>query len=223
MKHRNSHFVVGYWGRIKGAKSVPDQADIDPRALKRLLPFVFLLETGGQSGALYRLAGTTLCHYFGHELRDAAFLSHWDEGSKPALSVLLRQAERLSAPICLVSLGATDDGRMVEIETALMPIAHSGRARFLGVISVLGDAGVLAGRNIVFQRLVSSTMVHEDGETTDTTPPSFGQRNRAPTRPTRVPHLRLVVPQRAAHDPLRLEVADFDGFAPRWEAAKARC
>ena len=44
MKHRNSHFAVGYWSRIRHGRPVPDQADIDPKALKRLLPFVFLLD-----------------------------------------------------------------------------------------------------------------------------------------------------------------------------------
>ena len=35
MKHRNSHFAVGYWNRIRAGNGVPDQADIDPKALKR--------------------------------------------------------------------------------------------------------------------------------------------------------------------------------------------
>ena len=212
MKHRNSHFVVGYWGRIRGAKLAPDQADIDPKALKRLLPFVFLLDMRGANNVPvpYRLAGTALCERFGCELRGQSFLAHWDEGSKSALSVLLRQSLRLSAPVCLTSLGATDDGRMVEIETALMPLGHDGSEpdRFLGVMTLLGDSSVLAGRNIVFERLVSSTMVHEDGETTDISPPSFGQRHGDGQRSARTPHLRLVVSRGATHDPLRFDAPD---------------
>ena len=210
MKHRNSHFVVGYWGRIRGAKSAPDQADIDPKALKRLLPYVFLLDMRGANGsATYRLAGTSLCERFGCELRGQGYLAHWDEGSKPALGILLRQSLRLCAPVCLTSLGATDDGRMVEIETALMPLAHGGNEpdRFLGVMTILGDSSALLGRNIVFERLVSSTMVHEDGETTDTTPPSFGKRNGGTASEDRAPHLRLVVSRGASHDPLRFDAA----------------
>ena len=212
MKHRNSHFVVGYWSRIRGARLVPDQSDIDPKALKRLLPYVFLLDMKGGSTAQvpYRLAGTALCERFGCELRGQSFLAHWDEGSKPALSVLLRQSLRLSAPVCLTSLGATDDGRMVEIETALMPLSHGGNEpdRFLGVMMLLGDSAALAGRNIVFERLVSSTMVHEDGESTDTTPPSFGQRGRGEQTGTRASHLRLVVSRGETPDPLRFEAPD---------------
>lgn len=212
MKHRNSHFVVGYWGRIRGAKQIPDQSDIDPKALKRLLPYVFLLDMNGTDGAScsYRLAGTALCERFGCELRGQGFLAHWDEGSKPALSILLRQSLRLCAPVCLTSLGATDDGRMVEIETCLMPIAHGGNApdRFLGVMTILGDTSQILGRNIVFERLVSSTMVHEDGETTDAAPPSFGQRNSGAQSEARKPHLRLVVSRNDAHDPLAFDAPD---------------
>ena len=207
MKHRNSHFAVGYWGRIRGAKQAPDQADIDPKALKRLLPYVFLLDMRGTNGDVtYRLAGTALCERFGSELRGQGFLAHWDEGSKPALSILLRQSLRLCSPVCLTSLGATDDGRMVEFETALMPIAHGGNEpdRFLGIMTLLGDSSQIFGRNIVFERLVSSTMVHEDGETTDASPPTFGQRNGGAPRETR-PHLRLVVSRNDAHDPLRFD------------------
>jgi len=35
MKHRNSHFAVGYWSLIRHGRKSPDQSDIDPKALKR--------------------------------------------------------------------------------------------------------------------------------------------------------------------------------------------
>src|SRR5579872_6867691 len=37
MKHKNSHLLVGYWGRLRKGRAVPDQTDIDPRAIKRML------------------------------------------------------------------------------------------------------------------------------------------------------------------------------------------
>ena len=37
MKHKNSHLLVGYWSRLRKGREVPDQTDIDPRAIKRLL------------------------------------------------------------------------------------------------------------------------------------------------------------------------------------------
>lgn len=210
MKHRNCHFVVGYWSRVRQGRAVPDQADIDPRALKRLLPSIFLLDMHGTeaagSGVAYRLAGTLVCERMGGELRGKNYLAHWDVNSRKALGVLLRQALRLGSPVCLTSLGGTDDGRMVEIETVLMPLSF-GRGepeRFLGVMQVLGDTAA-AGCVITFERLVASTIMHggDVARTSDFAPPP-PDSGLAIEPQSRAPHLRLVV-SRGATDPLRFD------------------
>src|SRR5216684_3038656 len=104
MKHRNSHFAVGYWSRIRNGRTTPDQADIDPKALKRLLPFVFLLDARG-GNFTYRLAGTTLCERYGSELRGRDYFLHWDPESSTRLSELLRQSFRAHR-ICALSARA---------------------------------------------------------------------------------------------------------------------
>ena len=67
MKHKNSHLLVGYWSRLRKGRDVPDQTDIDPRAIKRMLPYVFILDAENPSRPIYRLAGTSLCERFGFE------------------------------------------------------------------------------------------------------------------------------------------------------------
>src|SRR5215470_12873242 len=99
MKHRNSHFAVGYWSRLRNGRGAPDQADIDPKALKRLLPFVFLLDARQTSSPIYRLAGSTLCERYGGELRGRNFLTIWDPDSQGHLSGLLRQALAERMPV----------------------------------------------------------------------------------------------------------------------------
>ena len=44
MKHRNSHLLVGYWSRLRKGRDVPDQTDIDPRAIRTV---VFCIHGGG--------------------------------------------------------------------------------------------------------------------------------------------------------------------------------
>src|SRR5205807_5622550 len=105
MKHRNSHFAVGYWSRIRHGRATPDQADIDPRALKRLLPFVFLLDARVGDTFVYRLAGTTLCERYGGGLRGRDFLAHWGSGSRVRVAGLLRYALNEGSPACLTSIG----------------------------------------------------------------------------------------------------------------------
>ncbi len=209
MKHRNSHFAVGYWSRIRGSRTAPDQADIDPKALKRLLPFVFLLDARSIGNLTFRLAGTTLCERYGGELRGRNYLGHWDQDSRAKLSELLRQALRERIPACLTSVGSTEDCRMVEIETVLMPVTFGSDEpeRFLGVAQILTDVTPLAGRPISFERLVSAKLVREDEKLIPMDPPAMmpppvsGDR----THP-RAPYLRLVASRcDVASDPLAFD------------------
>jgi hypothetical protein len=208
MKHRNSHFALGYWSRIRHGHATPDQADVDPKALKRLLPFVFLLDARGASFT-YRLAGTTLCERYGSELRGRDYLHHWDLDSRKRLSDLLRQSLRASVPVCVASVGANDDCRMVEIETMLMPIRFGGAhpERFLGVAQILTDVTSLAGRPITFERLVTANLIRDEEPAAPTPPtPTNGW-----TSHPRAPHLRLVTPPkpvRASRDSLSLDAAE---------------
>lgn len=193
MKHRNSHLLVGYWSRLRRGRDVPDQADLDPRAIKRMLSQVFILEASDPSRASFRLAGTWLCERFGFELKGTSFLGGWEAQSRNALILLLRQSLATRQPVCVSSIGSTSDCTMVEIETVLAPLGFGQGAptRFLGMVQFLGDSGPLAGRSIAFQRLVGSKLICEDEPLSNFTPPSpppVGSR----THP-RAPHLRLVV------------------------------
>lgn len=214
MKHRNNHFAVGYWTQIRQGRATPDQADIDPKALKRLLPFVFLLDMREDGSFIYRLAGTALCERYGGELRGKDFLGHWDDISSASLRKVLRQALARRSPVCLTSIGATEECSMIEIETVLLPITYGAGEpqRFLGVTQLLADMGSLGGKHIEFERLVAAQLVSE-GEmpskndvTTPPPPPPAERWSRA-----KAPHLRLVVSRSdmpRAIDPLRIEPAD---------------
>lgn len=195
MKHKNSHLLVGYWSRLRKGREVPDQTDLDPRAIKRMLSSIFILDFENTSRPIYRLAGTALCERFGFELRGTGFLAHWDAQSSVALASLLRQAMTLRQPVCLSSIGATGSTGMVEMETILAPISFNGGAprRFIGMIQILGDQTLLAGKPIAFQRLVASQLIREDDPLSSVDswpppPPPDGLHNNPRAR-----HLRLVV------------------------------
>ena len=164
MKHKNSHLLVGYWSRLRSGRDVPDQADIDPRAIKRLLPYVFILDAQNPQRPIYRLAGTALCERFGFELKGTGFLAHWEAQSSLALASLLQQAQTLMQPVCLSSIAATADCGMVDLETVLLPIkfGENGPTRFLGMVQILTDMTQLLGRPIAFQRLAASQIIRED-------------------------------------------------------------
>jgi hypothetical protein len=193
MKHKNSHLLVGYWSRLRRGRAVPDQTDIDPRAIKRMLPYVFILDVSDVSRPGYRLAGTGLCQRFGYELKGTDFLAGFDPQSRSAVVDALRQALRTKQPVSLSSIGASADCGMVELETVLAPISFSTEraTRFIGLTQVLSDTVQLGGRPIDVQRLIATQTVSEDDPvaSVDHLPsppmPVFGRRQ--------TPHLRLVV------------------------------
>jgi hypothetical protein len=198
MKHRNSHLLVGYWSRLRRGRDLPAQTDIDPRAIKRMLSFVFILEAADPARPVYRLAGTSLCDRFGFELKGTNFLAHWEAQSRSALTLLLKQALTLKQPVCISSIGATAECGMVEMETILAPVSFGPGAatRFIGVTQILSDQALLGGKPIAFERLVGSQLVREDEPLAANVappsppPPPAGDAFRGHPR---APHLRLVV------------------------------
>ncbi|HSC18898.1 MAG TPA: PAS domain-containing protein [Rhizomicrobium sp.] len=193
MKHRNSHLLVGYWSRLRKGHTVPDQTDIDPRAIKRILPYVFILDASDAQAPFYRLAGTAHCERYGGELKGTGFLSRWEPQSRTALAAVLQQALTIQQPVCVSSLAASDEWGMVEVETVLLPLCFGSVApsRFIGISQLLGDHAAMCGKPLTCERLVSSRFVPESGEPPVhdlPPPPSATVRNAG-----RAPHLRLVV------------------------------
>lgn len=200
MKHKNSHLLVGYWSRLRKGRDVPDQTDIDPRAIKRLLSYTFILDCENPARPVYRLAGTALCERFGFELKGTGFLAHWEAQSGLSLSPLLRKALKLRQPVCLSSVAATADSGMVELETILTPVSFNGHepTRFFGLVQMLSDPTPLLGRAIAYERLVASELI-EEGEPL----PQYDQDEPPPPPPPpqylrahpKAPYLRLVSSQ----------------------------
>jgi hypothetical protein len=194
MKHRNSHLLIGYWGRTRRGREVPDQSDIDPRAIKRMLSHIFILEVRDAAYPVYRLAGTALCDRFGQELRGTRFLSLWEARARETLLLLLRQSLTAKLPLCLSAVGETARSA-IEMETVLAPLTFGAGApqRFLGITQFLGDCYQLGGAPITLQRLMASKVVRE-GEPlqSDVDPPAPPPFESSRTS-GRTPHLRLVV------------------------------
>jgi hypothetical protein len=200
MKHKNSHLLVGYWSRLRSGREVPDQTDIDPRQIKRLLSYTFILDCEDSSRPVYRLAGTALCERFGFELKGTGFLAHWESQSGLALVSLLRQSLQTRQPVCLSSIAATADNGMVELETILAPISFNGGqpTRFFGIVQMLSDPSPLVGHAIAYERLIASQLIQEDEPL-----PNYDQNLPPPPPPPsmilkahpKAPYLRLVVNQ----------------------------
>lgn len=196
MKHRNSHLLIGYWNRIRAGRDIPDQAEIDPRAIKRMLSHVFILDGRDAARPIYRLAGTTLCERFGLELRGTNFFAHWEARARDRLVLLLRQSLHMKQPVWLSAIGITSQNAMMEMETVLAPLAFGPGAprRFLGIAQFLSDGTQLGGRPIAYERLIDCRIIceHETPARPSEPPPPPPPYDPGRTS-VKAPHLRLVV------------------------------
>jgi len=194
MKHRNGHLLLGYWSRIRGDRPAPARADIDPAQIKRVLPFVMMLEPRIH-GAAIRLAGTGLCDLFGRELRGEDFATMWAADSRDAFALAMENIVSGAVPAVITGLAETRCGRIVQCETLLLPLATGdGRVqRLLGCFHVLEPLETYADVPLRGLRLAATESVDEPALPAMPAAAELAPPASTPRIPRRAPYLRLVV------------------------------
>lgn len=193
MKHRNSHLLVGYWSRLRSGRSVPDQTAIDPRAIKRILSHVFILDAADPTCPTYRLAGTSHCDRYGMELRGMNFLARWEMQSRGTIIQMMRKSLTSAEPICLSFAVETERGT-AQMETVLAPLNFAGctPSRFIGISQLTGDGSALFSNTILCERLGDAKLVKENEPLASPDGVKFPPPSKFQTL-RKTPHLKLVI------------------------------
>jgi hypothetical protein len=136
MKHKFSRELYAYWNERRGTRVMPDRADIDPGALRRMLGDSFVLAGDAAHGHPFRLAGTKLCALFGRELRGHAFSSIWDGESTAEIGDVLAVVTTEAVGVAAGAAAEAACDLRCDAEILLLPLAHQGRngARMLGLL-----------------------------------------------------------------------------------------
>ena len=133
-----------YWRRIKGMRSVPRRADLDPAAIKRVLPHVILVDVLGAGRYRYRLIGTECVVAHGVNatgltldkvLKDPAYRSH--------VIGLYDQCVANRRAVYSESVFSHDLGTVVErhVKVLFMPLSNDGIAvNMVFVVQMFGFA-----------------------------------------------------------------------------------
>lgn len=122
MKLQTTRALYDYWTRLRGNARAPFRKQVDPGAMRGILPDVFLLARQSHHRYPFRIAGTALCSYFGRELRDSDFLGLWSPGEREGLESLLLSVTEDCAGAVLGIRGLTADDRPVDLEVLLLPL-----------------------------------------------------------------------------------------------------
>lgn len=124
MKHKNNQVLFDYWNAIRAGRPAPHRSEIEPGDIRRVLPYVFILERKDRDTYRFRLAGTGLCSTYGMEFRGHNMLSLWSDDCVETLKQAMDDVA-VNATISVVEYtAATNDGREATFEMILLPLAH---------------------------------------------------------------------------------------------------
>jgi hypothetical protein len=146
MKTIATQDLYAYWNALRGPRPAPRRGEIDPLAMPRALPEIFLLELQDSARIAVRLAGTRLCDLFGRELRGSSVSALWAPQSRAEVDQVLREVMD-EAAVAVIAAEARWDGRSTgTYELVMAPLADDGgRCRYvIGALSP-GEAPPLRG------------------------------------------------------------------------------
>jgi hypothetical protein len=137
MRQASTRELFAYWDALRGSRKAPDRREIDPGAIRAILPDVFLLGLDVQRHYRFQLAGTSVCALFGRELRDTAFSTLWSPTCGLAMAKLVQCVIDDCAGALTDITGSNEDGDTVDLEMILLPLIcrDSERARLIGAVS----------------------------------------------------------------------------------------
>jgi hypothetical protein len=139
MRNKTSTQLFQYWNVIRGDRELPRRNEIDPSAIRTLLPQLFILERDHFGGMKFRLAGTHVCALFDRDFRGRQFATLWLGSQAGKVLQIGRRVMAQHVPVVLSATARTEDGRELETETLLLPLAsNEGHSdRILGSLSPL--------------------------------------------------------------------------------------
>jgi hypothetical protein len=131
-----SQELHAYWSLLRGARSAPERAEIDPGAIRGVLADTFILEVEKSQRYPIRISGTRTNTLFARELKGASFLDLWRAPDQREIAAMLASvAEEAIAMVAGVSCHSR--AQPLDLELLLLPLRHHGKthARILGALS----------------------------------------------------------------------------------------
>lgn len=126
MKLPVTQALYAYWIAQRGERRLPDRHDLDPAAMRGVLPHTFMLEMAAPHYPV-RLSGTRLDALFGRDMKDESFLDLWADKDKAGVRALIDGVLESACPAAAGLSGAPEGYRRESLEWLLLPLRHHGR------------------------------------------------------------------------------------------------
>ena len=138
MNQNGSITLFQYWNRLRDGRPAPKRSEVEPADIKSLLADTFILERDTRGQAVFRLAGTRLCAYYGRELKGFSFPSLWREKDQRLVSRLIHGVFDQKSVVLITFEGFSRSGRSNRFELLALPLDGGVESpRCLGVISAV--------------------------------------------------------------------------------------
>jgi hypothetical protein len=127
--------IFNYWNDLRGTRPTPLRSEIDPVALRRFLPHLFIISAAAEETPSFALAGTRICEIFDRELRGRDFASIWLDPEDKRPAAVFNNVLFYERP-ALVDVGSSSRGEDYPHDLLLMPIRSYGQRsdRVLGAL-----------------------------------------------------------------------------------------
>lgn len=139
MKHEHTNELYIYWNRIRGRRTAPERASIEPADIRGILKDTFILKVDNVDSYSFRLAGTRTCSILGKELKESNALSLFERESAEAVQTLFHSACHDTTVSVLGLIGKNRSGQSMPLEMLILPLRLNGKtdARIIGSLSPL--------------------------------------------------------------------------------------
>jgi hypothetical protein len=137
MRQQVSKDLFAYWRELKGARSAPDRADIDPGAIAQILADVFVLEVDADATFPLRLSGGGVNALWMREQKGRSFIQFWRPDDRSSITSAVTSVVDGAVPVIAGARTHIDGHAPLELELLLLPLRHFGKthSRVLGALS----------------------------------------------------------------------------------------
>lgn len=133
-----------YWNSLRQGRAVPDRADVEPRGIREVLDYAFILERIAPGAARFRLAGSHLVDLMGMEVRGMPVCSVLNPDSRGRFSDVLESVFKAPQTAELTLRAEASYGRPVLVgRMLLLPLKSDlgDVTRALGCLATQGQIG----------------------------------------------------------------------------------
>ncbi|MGI3902510.1 MAG: PAS domain-containing protein [Janthinobacterium lividum] len=211
MKHVVSRDLHAYWDALRGKRTAPERADIDPAAIRHILAYTFVLEIPRCDKPVrarkidVRLSGTRINALFGHDLKGCSFERLWSPGAGSTVDAMLDSVLDERAAIVAGATGGPPGRCPVDIEVLLLPLRHHGstHSRIFGSMVAHDSPGWMGLAPIdpldlrCFRTLIGGAASHDRTTPAPQCRPSWSEpvsqadNARRPTMPKQIGRFRV--------------------------------